>query len=317
MRVPADATLAQVTRELVGVLGTLACESESATLIARRAGFPPAHLPVFKEADTFWKLVLEQVALGRTAPDVLRALIEEALGRFPHNAKLAELRESVASAGGSSSGAVAVAIDSVGPARKHGAGTSRTAVGAIGAGLVGTVLATQLFIDRQVESPAVYAEDAAIPEAELEPELEIRPPLVDGSSFLAVAPGATAPPLEPPSSCLRDADCGAGFGCQSQVRSIKKVLGTVVKAIDRGSHTQIIGHDCVEGMKRMGRPRAKVTSRSSVECRAEWRVPDERSCEVDVLVLGPAWEEVRCDVTVTLQRRGTHRRRCTPLAKGE
>jgi hypothetical protein len=65
--------------------------------MAKRAGFPPEHLPEFKTASIFWNIVIEQALHGRTDVEVL---IDEAIRQFPYHQRFGEykVRISVASA---------------------------------------------------------------------------------------------------------------------------------------------------------------------------------------------------------------------------
>ena len=72
-------------KRVVDVLAEIAYDPELARVIARRAGFPAAHLPVFRDAVGFWSTVVEQAHNGRIP---LEDLVREAARQFPHAAEL-------------------------------------------------------------------------------------------------------------------------------------------------------------------------------------------------------------------------------------
>lgn len=75
-------TIEQVSRSLALELAKVTHDEESAKTLARRAGFPPEHLPTFKTAIAFWSDIVEQTIGGRGN---LRALVDEAIEQFPYN----------------------------------------------------------------------------------------------------------------------------------------------------------------------------------------------------------------------------------------
>lgn len=85
----AGVTHEALLREVVDVLTSVAHDSEIATTIVRRAGFPPEHRPEYKSALGYWSVVVEQAAQGRIE---LQALIAEAQAQFPFNQALESVR---------------------------------------------------------------------------------------------------------------------------------------------------------------------------------------------------------------------------------
>lgn len=91
----ADAIYEDLTLELAAVLASVAHDADVASTIARRAGFSPAHLPVFKMALGYWSDVVEQAARGRID---LQALIAEACSQFPFNRELEDVSRRISAA---------------------------------------------------------------------------------------------------------------------------------------------------------------------------------------------------------------------------
>ena len=89
-----QAAQARFARELADVLAAVAHDADHARSIARRAGFPPGHLPEFKTAVTFWGDVIEQALGGRCDVELL---VEEAVEQLPHNEKLRRIRDAIGS----------------------------------------------------------------------------------------------------------------------------------------------------------------------------------------------------------------------------
>lgn len=111
----------------------------------------------------------------------------------------------------------------------------------------------------------------------------------------------------PPSSqaaCARDSDCAEGQRCHRRSTTTKVQLSpSVVKAVDRRTHSKLVGQRCPSGGVRVGDPLFEVTPGG--RCEVEWRAPvDESSCEVDAVADGPSHQEIRCKVFVKVRRRG-------------
>jgi hypothetical protein len=86
----ADAMLEASARELAVLLASLVTEPQLAKMIARRAGYPREHLPVFTTAAVFWNQVVEHAACGMTS---LAALVGEAQESFPQHPELRRYHE--------------------------------------------------------------------------------------------------------------------------------------------------------------------------------------------------------------------------------
>lgn len=85
-------SLDQLAREVTDILVDVAHDSEDAKMIARRAGFPRAHIPEFKKPLGFWNNMVEQSIRGRSG---LGALVGEAARQFPYNPDLGRLHERI------------------------------------------------------------------------------------------------------------------------------------------------------------------------------------------------------------------------------
>lgn len=74
-------------RRLVDELAKASNDPHGAVFLAKRAGFPPEHLPAFEEPLEFWSRIVEHALKGRMNP---RRLVEEAVREFPHNPRFGE-----------------------------------------------------------------------------------------------------------------------------------------------------------------------------------------------------------------------------------
>lgn len=175
--------------------------------------------------------------------------------------------------------------------------------------LIGAVVAAALVRDDVVgfastgagsETVARDPVDEPLEEAAKE-DLGATGTLVGGEAAESGVPDAPTPR---PVACRRDADCTTGQRCHRPSEIIKERLEpSVVKAVDRRTHSKIVGQRCQGGASRIGEPLYQVTPGG--RCELEWRAPlDAESCEVDAVAEGPSHQEIRCTVFVRIRRRG-------------
>lgn len=89
---------------MVELLARLFPEPEEAGLIVERAGFQRGAIPLFRLAEDFWNRVMHDAVNGRNHGGV-RAVLEQAVKRCPHNPALGEHLRRVRSLGSSTSAA--------------------------------------------------------------------------------------------------------------------------------------------------------------------------------------------------------------------
>lgn len=302
--------LERLAYELVDILATIVPDSDAAKLLAVRAGFVRERFPEFMNASVFWGFVIGQVLDGRVGQQALVSLVGRALEEHPHHHDLrrcaAALREAVRS----------VEAEAEVVQRPRVSGTQRSPLRREAA-FVGTWLGiVTLASAALVLWPGIQAEapEGAGTTSSLAPP---SPPDADEGLDVphAVDAGGRSPTSgvvpEPRGSCSDDEDCGEGRRC-SRPKPSHEHLGTITKKADRGSHTALLGHACAGGKTRVGTPRVKVAGAGDVECQTRWRNESVQSCEVDVVLLGPQTEEVRCDVYAVLRGARAPRGRCEP-----
>lgn len=307
----ARAALEQRAYELGDILAKLVRDSDPAKLLAVRAGFVREQFPEFMNASVFWGFVIRQVLDGRVGQQTLVSLVERALEEHPYHRDLRQcadaLREAVRSVEAETEVVQRPRASSTKgpPSRREVAIVGSTALG------IATLASAALVLcpGMQAEAP----EDAGTTSSLAPPS----PPDADEGLDVphAVDVGGRSPTSgvvpEPRGPCSDDEDCGEGWRC-SRPKPSQEHLGTITKQADRGSHTALLGHACAGGKTRVGTPRVKVAGAGDVECQTRWRNESAQSCEVDVILLGPQTEEVRCDVYAVLRGARAPRGRCEP-----
>jgi nucleoside phosphorylase len=80
--------LVKVAERLTDVLARVAHDPDDAKRIARRAGFPPGHIPSFKTAYVFWSTLIDRALSGMVPLGSLASIMLEEL---QHNAEIREI----------------------------------------------------------------------------------------------------------------------------------------------------------------------------------------------------------------------------------